>query len=109
MPPADEDERGLQPVDEEVDMGLEADDKGKGEREAAGDDSMIDPGELELLKSIINLVTDDQPPTVPKSGNKRGSTHLDDGSGSSDSSGEDLDAKGTCIKKKVAMLTKASH
>ena len=51
---------------------------------------------------------DNQPPPAPKSGDKRGSTHLDGGSASSDSSGEDLDAKGTCPKKKVSMPTKAS-
>ena len=71
-------------------------------RDAPGDDSLIDPRELKLLTGIINPVTDDQPPTAPKSGDKRGSTHLDGGSGSSDSSSEDLDAKGTHTKKKVA-------
>ena len=99
-------------IDEELDMGLEADDEAKGEKEpteAAGDKSMIDPGEVELLKEIIKTPTGDQPSTAPKSGNKQGSTHLDGSSGSSDSSVEDLDARGTRAKKKVATPTKSLH
>ena len=109
MSPDDDDEGGPQPGDEEVDMGLEADDEGNGEKDAPGDDSLIDPGELELLKGIINPVVDDEPPTAPKSGDKQGLTHLNGGSGSSDSSGEDLDAKGIQVKKKMAMPTKVLH
>ena len=109
MPPADDEQRGLQPGIEEVDMGLEADDEGEGRKEAPGDESLIDPREVELLSEIINPVIDDQVPTAPKSGDKRGLTHLNGGSSSSDSSSEDLDAKGTCVKKKVATPTMASH
>ena len=108
-PPADDEECGLQPGDEEVDMGLEADDEGKGKKEAPGDVSLIDPKEVELLSEIMNLVIDDQAPTAPKSGNKQGLTHLDGRSGSSDLSSKDLDAKGSHIKKKVVTPTKASH
>ena len=61
------------------------------------------------MSEIINPVIDDQAPTAPKLGNKWGLTHLDGGSSPSDSSGEDLDAKGAHIKKKVAMPTKVSH
>ena len=45
---------------------------------------------------------------MPKSGNKRGPSHLDSGSASSDLSVEDLDAKGACPKKKGSTPTKAS-
>ena len=108
-PPANDEERGLQPGDEEVDMGLEADDEAEGKKETPGDELLINPKEVELLNEIINPVIDDQAPTVPKSGNKWGSTHLDGGTRSSDSSGEDLDTKGVRIKKKVVMPTKALH
>ena len=51
-----------------------------------------------------------QSSTAPKSGDKRGSTHLDGSSGSSDSSSEDLDAtRGARTKKKMSTPTKASH
>ena len=112
VPPGNEEDHGQGHIDEELDMGLEADDEAEGEKEiteAAGDKSMIDPGEVELLKGIIKIPTGDQPSTAPKSGNKRGSTHLDGGSSSSESSIEHLDAKGTQAKKKGAMPTKASH
>ena len=109
-PPGDEEDHGQGPIDEELDMGLEADDEAEGKKKlTAGDKSMIDPGEIELLKNIIKIPTSDQPSTAPKSGNKRGLTHLDSGSGSSDSSVEDLDAKGAWAKKKGVMPTKASH
>ena len=70
---------------------------------------MIGPGDIELLKNIIKIPTGNQPSTAPKSGDKRGSTHLDSGSSSLDSSIKDLDAKGTRAKKKGAMPTKTSH
>ena len=98
--PDNDEERGLQPDDDNLDMGLEADDEGDGEKDPASDEALPDPSELELLQEIINPVIHNQPPPVPKSGDKRGPTHLDGGSGSSDSSGEDLDAKGACPKKK---------
>ena len=111
-PPGNEEDRSWEPIDEELDMGLEADDEAEGKKElteAAGDKSMIDPGEVELLKEIIKIPTGDQPSSAPKSGDKRGLTHLDSGSGSSDSSVEDLDTRGTRAKKKGATLTKVSH
>ena len=62
-----------------------------------------------MLKQIIKPAGG-QPSTAPESGNKRGSAHLDGGSGSSDSSGEDLDAsRGARTKKKTSTPTKASH
>ena len=63
-----------------------------------------------MLKQIIKPAAGGQPSTAPKLGDKRGSTHLDGSSGSSDSSGEDLDAsRGTQTKKKTLTPTKASH
>ena len=85
VPPGDKEDHGWGPIDEELDMGLEADDKAEGEKEptkTAGDESMIDLGEVELLKGIIKTPTSDQPFTAPKSGDKWGSTHLDSCSGS---------------------------
>ena len=111
--PGDKGDRGQGPIDEELDQGLEAEDEADGNKEPAkdaGDEPTIDPNEIELLKGIIKTPTSDQPSTVPKSGDKRGSTHLDSSSSSSDSSAEDLDAsRSTQSKKKVAMPTKASH
>ena len=112
MPPGNEEDHGWELVDEELNMGLEADNKAKGKKEpteAAGDESMINLGEVELLKGIIKTPTGDQSFTAPKSGDKRGSTHLDGSSGTLDSSIEDLDARGTRAKKKGATPTKASH
>ena len=103
-PPGDKEDHRWEPIDEELDMGLEPDDEAEGKKEpteAAGDESMTDPGEVELLKEIIKIPTGDQPSTAPKSGDKQGSTHLDGGSGSSDSSIEDLDARGTRAKKGI--------
>ena len=98
--PGDKEDGGPGPIDEELDMGLEADGD-KEPTEGAGDESVIDPGEIKLLKGIIKAPTGDQPSTTPKSGDKRGSSHLDGGFGSSDSSIEDLDAsRGTRAKKK---------
>ena len=63
-----------------------------------------------MLKQIIKPAAAGQPSTVPKSGDKWDLTHLDGGSGLSDSSSEDLDAsRGTRAKKKMSMPTKASH
>ena len=83
-----------------LDMGQEADDEGDGEKDPTGDETLPDPSELELLQGIINPAAQNQPPPAPKSGNKRGPSHLDGGSASSDSSVEDLDAKGVHPKKK---------
>ena len=114
IPPGDKEDRGWGPIDEELDLGLEADNEAKGNREAAkdaGDEPTMDPNEVELLKGIIKKTpTSDQPSTVPKSGDKRGSTHLDGVSGSSDSSAEDLDTSQSArSKKKVSTPTKVSH
>ena len=66
--------------------------------------------EVQMLKQIIKPAATGQPSTVPKSGNKQGSTHLDRGSSSMDSSGEDLDAsRGAQAKKKMSTPTKALH
>ena len=94
-------------------MALEANDEADADKEPAediGDKLDIDPEEIQMLKQIIKPAAAGQPSTTPKSGDKRGSTHLDGGSSSSDSSGEDLDAsRGTRAKKKTSMSTKALH
>ena len=74
---------------------LEADDEADADKEPTediGDELDIDPEEVQVLKQIIKPAAAGQPSTAPKSGDKRDLTHLDGGSGSSDSSGEDLDA-----------------
>ena len=105
--PNDDEERGSQLGDDNLDMGQEADNEGDGEKDPAGDKTLPDPSELELLQEIINPAAHNQPPPVPKSGNKRGPSHLDGDSASSDSSVEDLDTKGAHLKKKGSMPTKA--
>ena len=94
-------------------MALEADDEAGADREPTediGDELNVDSEEVQMLKQIIKPATASQPSTMPKLGNKWGSTHLDGGSGSLDSSGEDLDAsRGTQTKKKMSMPTKALH
>ena len=89
-------------------MGQEADDEGDGEKDPTGDKTLPNPSELKLLQEIIDPAAHNQLPPAPKSGDKRGPSHLDGGSASSDSSVEDLDAKGACPKKKGSMPTKAS-
>ena len=76
-----------------------------------GQETLPDPSELELLQGIINPAAHNQPSPAPKSGNKRGPSHLDGGSASSDSSVEDLDAKGARPKKKglTPMKAPVSH
>ena len=100
----EQEDRGQEHIDEELDLGIEADDEADGDKEAAdnaADKPIIDPNEVELLKTIIKKVpTSDQPSTVPKSEDKQGSTHLDDGSGSLDSSAEDMDASRRAQSKK---------
>ena len=111
--PGDKEDRGWGPIDEELDLGIEADDEADGDKEPAedaGDEPTINPNEVEMLKGIIKAPTGNQPSTAPKSGDKWGSTHLDGSSGSSDSSAEDLDtSRSTRSKEKVAMPTKALH
>ena len=84
---------GLQPLDEDLDAGLEANDEGNGEKDPGeGKDPNIDATEIEILQDIINLGTHEQAPALPKSGEKRGSGHLKTSIGS-DLSAEELDAK----------------
>ena len=105
--PIDDEERGSQLGDDNLDMGQEADDKGDGKKDPTGDETLPDPSELELLQEIIDPAAHNQPPSAPKSGDKRGPSHLDGGSASSDSSVEDLDTKDAYPKKKGSMPTKA--
>ena len=107
MAPDDDEERGSQLGDDNLDIGQEADDEGDGEKDPAGDKTLPDPSELEPLQEKIDPATHNQLPPAPKSGNKRGPSHLDGGSASSDLSVEDLDAKGACPKKKGSTPTKA--
>ena len=107
-PPLDGEEPETQPLDEDLDMGLEADDEGNGEKDPCeGDDSIINASELKILKGIVNPGTNNQAPIMPKSGEKRGSGHLD-GSVCSDSSGEDLDTKDGRNRKKGLTPTKVA-
>ena len=106
--PDDDEEHGSQLGDNNLDIGQEADNEGDGEKDPTGDETLPDPSELELLQEIIDPAAHNQLPPVPKSGDKRGPSHLDGGSASSDSSVEDLDAKGACPKKKGSTPTKAS-
>ena len=99
--PDDDEERGSQLDDDNLDMGQEADNEDDGEKDLAGDETLPDPSELELLQEIINPVTHNQPPLAPK----RGPSHLNGGSALSDSPVEDLDAKGARPKKKGSMPT----
>ena len=107
MAPDDDEERGSQLGDNNLDMGQEADDEGDGEKDPASDETLPNPSELELLQEIIDPAAHNQLPPAPKSGNKRGPSHLDGGSALSDLSVEDLDAKGARPKKKGSMPTKA--
>ena len=106
--PDEDEEHGSLLGDDHLDMGQEADDEGEGEKDPTGDETLPDPSELELLQGIINPAAHNQLPPAPKSGDKRGPSHLDGGSASSDSSVEDLDAKGACPKKKGSTPMKAS-
>ena len=100
------------PIDEGLDIGLEANDEAEGDKEPTGateDEPIIDFDDVELLKGIIKAPALTQPSSVPKSGDKWGSSHLDGSSASSDSSVEDLDAKDVPVKKKVSMSSKSLH
>ena len=98
----------MQPLDKDLDAGLEADDEGDGEKDLGeGEDSNIDATEIEILQGIINSGAHDQAPALPKSGEKRGSGHLETSIGSN-SSAEDLDAKDAQPKKKVSTPVKAA-
>ena len=88
-------------------MDLKADDKGDGEKsQPSGNDCVINLQEVKNLQGIVNPSPSGQPPSTPKLGAKQGSAHFD-GSHSSDSSGEDLNAKSIKNKKKGVMPTKA--
>ena len=106
--PDDDEERGSQLGDDNLDMGQEADDEGDGEKDQASDETLPDPSELEILQEIIKPAAPNQLPSAPKSGDKRGSSHLDGDSALTDPSAEDLDAKGVRLKNKGSMPTKAS-
>ena len=108
MAPDDNKECGSHLGNAVLDMGKEADDEGDGEKDQAGDKTLPDPSELEILQEIIKPAAHNQPPSVPKSGDKRGPSHLDGDSALTDSSAEDLDAKGARLKKKGLTPTKAS-
>ena len=105
--PDKDEEHGSLLGDDNLDMGQEADDEGDGEKDLTGDETLPDPSKLKLLQEIIDPATHNRLPPVPKSGDKRGPSHLDGGSASSDSSVEDLDAKGAHPKKKGSTPTKA--
>ena len=105
--PEEDEECGSLLGDDNLDMRQEADNEGDGEKDPTGDEALPYPSELELLQGIINPAAHNQLPPAPKSGNKRGPSHLDGGSASSDSSVEDLDAKGACPKKKGSTPMKA--
>ena len=107
-PPLDGEQPKMRPLDEDLDAGLEADNKGNREKDPhEGDDSIIDASELNILKGIVKLGTNDQVPIMLKSGEKQGSGHLNS-SVCSDSSGEDLDTKDTRNKKKGLTPTKVA-
>ena len=105
--PDEDEERGSLLGDDNLDMGQEADNEEDGEKDPTGDNTLPDPSKLELLQGIINPAAHNQPSPVPKSGDKRGPSHLDSGSASSDSSVEDFDTKGARPKKKGSTPTKA--
>ena len=111
-PPGNEGVGGRGLFDEELDMALEADNEADADKEPTedvGDELDIDPEEVQMLKQIIKPTASGQPSTAPKSGDKWDSTHLDGSSGSSDWSGEDLDASRGTQAKKMSTPTKASH
>ena len=105
--PDEDEERGSLLGDNNLDMGQEADDEEDGEKDPTGDEILPNPSKLKLLQEIINPAAHNQLPPAPKSGDKRGPSHLDGGSASSDLSVEDLDAKGAHPKKKGSMPMKA--
>ena len=105
--PDEDEERGSLLGNDNLDIGQEADDEEDGQKDPTGDETLPDPSKLELLQGIINPAAQNQPPPAPKSGDKSGPSHLDGGSASSDSSVEDLDAKGACPKKKGSTPVKA--
>ena len=74
--PLDVEEPKTRPLDEDLDMGLEADKEGDGKKDPhEGDNSIIDASEIKIFKGIVKPGTHDQVPIMPKSGEKRGSGH----------------------------------
>ena len=93
---------------EDLDARLDTDDKGDGDKELdEADDATIDSAKLEVLKRILNVGAPEQVPLPAKSGEKRGSSHLD-GSVCSDSSAEDLDVRDNWSRKKGSTPVKAA-
>ena len=81
-------------TDDKLDLGIEADDKGDGNKGAARE-------EVKMLMKIVKPVPPgEEPPATPKSGGKRSSTHLDGGVASSELSAEDLDASRSSARPK---------
>ena len=107
MAPDEDEEHGSLLGDNIFDMEQEADNEGDGEKDPTSDETLPDPSKLELLQEIIDPAAHNRPPPAPKSGDKRGPSHLDSSSASSDSSVEDLDAKGARPKKKWLTPTNA--
>ena len=101
-------------ADEGLDLGEEADDEGEGEKgraEEASTKPAPDPDEMVRLKTIIKLGTSgEQPPAAPKTGGKQGSTHINGGAASSESSAVYLDVShsSTQPKKKGGTPTKVT-
>ena len=60
--PDDDEERGSQMGDNNLDIGQEADDEGDGEKDPAGDETLPDPSKLELLQEIIDPAAHNQVP-----------------------------------------------
>ena len=82
------------PYEDELELGMEADDKDDGPRPEPDDNAVsADPKEIEILHGILPMGHSTKLPSMPKSGGKWGSSQLD-ASASSESSGKDLDAKG---------------
>ena len=70
-PPLEGEDPGLRPLDKDLDAGLEANNKGDGEKDPGeGEDPNIDADEIKILQGIINLGAHNQVPALPKSGEK---------------------------------------
>ena len=70
-PPLEGEDPGLRPLDEDLDVALDANDEGDGEKDPGeGKDLNIDAAEVEILQGIINLGAHEQVPSLPKSGEK---------------------------------------
>ena len=70
-PPLEGKDPGLWPLDEDLDVGLDADNEGDGEKDPGeGEDLNIDAAEVEILQGIINPGAHEQAPSLSKSGEK---------------------------------------